>query len=172
LSGKVDGREVDFISLMLKRAVGEMNAEVCEQCGKCSSACPVSRQIEGFNPRRLIERVAIGRTEGLLRSEEIWKCSTCLKCVERCPEDISPYDVILVLRNLAYRAGYEYPPAYDDFIGAVSEKGLAQRPQRVRTRAGEQVDRESLGLPPVDGPKNMERFNEIMRGILGAGRPS
>lgn len=162
--------EVKFISRMLSRLVGEMNAEVCEQCGKCSSACPVSKEIEGFNPRQLIAKVSTGRIDELLKGDAIWTCTTCLKCRERCPEDISPYDVILILRNLAYRAGYSYPKGYDDFIEGVKESGYVSKPQTVRTRDGGKVSREDMGLPEVAGPEDMGRFRGIVEGIIEAGK--
>ena len=165
-----DEREVRFISLMLSRAVGGMNAEVCDQCGKCSSACPVSKEIEGFNPRQMIGKVALGKNEELLKGEAIWTCTTCLKCRERCPEEISPYDVILILRNLAYRAGYNYPSGYDDFVKSVKETGFISAPQSVRGRDGGRVTRSDLGLPEVSGPADMELFRGIVDGIVKAGK--
>jgi len=170
LAAEIDEREVNFISLMLSRAVGAMNAEVCDQCGKCSSACPVSREIEGFNPRQMIGKVALGKIDELLRGEAIWTCTACLKCRERCPKDISPYDVILILRNLAYRAGYSYPRGYDDFIQGVKESGYIVEPQTVRTRDGGRVSRGDLGLPEVSGPEDMDRFRGIIDGIIEAGK--
>ena len=170
MAAEIDEREVNFISLMLSRAVGAMNAEVCDQCGKCSSACPVSREIEGFNPRQMIGKVALGKIDELLRGEAIWTCTACLKCRERCPKDISPYDVILILRNLAYRAGYSYPRGYDDFIQGVKESGYIVEPQTVRTRDGGRVSRGDLGLPEVSGPEDMDRFRGIIDGIIEAGK--
>lgn len=170
MAAGIDEREVKFISLMLSRAVGGMNAEVCDQCGKCSSACPVSKEIEGFNPRQMIGKVALGKNDELLKGDAIWTCTTCLKCRERCPEEISPYDVILILRNLAYRAGYNYPGGYDDFIQGVKESGYISRPQTVRTRDGGKLSREDLGLPEVEGPEDMERFREIVEMIVKAGK--
>jgi len=162
--------EVKFISKMLSRLVGEMNAEVCEQCGKCSSACPVSKEIEGFNPRQLIAKVSTGRLDELLKGDAIWTCTTCLKCRERCPEEISPYDVILILRNLAYRAGYSYPKGYDDFVEGVKESGYVSGPLTVRIRDGGKMSRGDLGLPDVNGPEDMERFRDIVEGIIEAGK--
>jgi len=170
LAAEIDEREVKFISLMLSRAVGAMNAEVCDQCGKCSSSCPVTKEIDGFNPRQMIGKVALGKIDELLRGEAIWTCTTCLKCRERCPEEISPYDVILILRNLAYRAGYSYPGGYDDFIQGVKESGYISSPQTVRTRDGGKVSREDLGLPEVSGPEDMGRFRETVDKIIKAGK--
>jgi heterodisulfide reductase subunit C len=165
---KRDERDLELISLMLRRAVEGIDAELCDQCGKCTSTCPVSRHIEDFNPRQLIAKVAMGMTNNLLKSDEIWTCTSCLKCQERCPEEVSPYDIILVLRNLAYRAGYNYPKGYDDFINRIRLNGLAQNYRKKRGRNGDMVDRESLGLPPIDKPLDMKCFNKVLDGILGA----
>ena len=170
MSDRIDEKEVDFVSLMLRRAVSEMAVEVCEQCGKCPAACPVARHMDGFNPRQLVVKVSLGRIEELLKSGVIWTCTSCLKCRERCPENISPYDVILVLRNLAVRAGYDYPAGYDEFINTVIEHGVAQQPQMVRTRTRERRDRASLGLPPAEKPRDLKQFNEILSRIVRAGR--
>lgn len=173
MSERVDQGEVDvvtrarnFVTLMLQRAVSEMAVEVCEQCGKCPASCPVSRHIESFNPRQLIAKVSLGRIEELLKSEAIWTCTSCLKCKERCPENISPYDVILILRNLAIRAGYEHPVGYDEFIDTIIEEGVPQQPQRVRTRTGERRDRASFGLPPATSPRDIKKFSEVLRNIV------
>ncbi|MBN2336474.1 4Fe-4S dicluster domain-containing protein [Candidatus Bathyarchaeota archaeon] len=170
MSFKVDEKEVRFITLMLQRSVAAMHAEVCEQCGKCSSACPVSKEIEGFNPRQLIAKVALGKMDELLEDEAIWTCTTCLKCRERCPEEISPYDVILVLRNLAYRAGYSYPGGYDDFVEGIKKTGFISEPVEARARGGGRVSRESFGLPAVSGPRDMGAFRGIVEGMIEAGK--
>jgi heterodisulfide reductase subunit C len=166
---EMDEREVEFISFMLQRSISEMATEVCDQCGVCPSVCPVSRHMEGFNPRLLIAKVSYGRIDELLGSEDIWTCTSCLKCKERCPEEISPYDVIMILRNLAYRAGYHYPEAYDDFIKGVRETGYITVPKPVRSRGGEKISREDLGLPQVSGPFDMTVFRSIIDGIVKAG---
>lgn len=170
MNNPINEREVEFVSLMLQRAVGEMATEVCDQCGKCPSACPVAWHMEEFNPRRLIAKVSLGRIDELLKSDTIWTCTSCMKCKERCPENISPYDVILVLRNLAVKGGYSYPAGYDETINTVIEKGITQEPRAVRTRTGERRDRESLGLPPIGRVWDMDRFTEVLSSIVKAGR--
>lgn len=152
----------DFISLMLRRAVKDLTPEYCLQCGGCTGACPVSRIIEDFNPRQIIARVQLGRIRGLLKTDTIWTCASCLKCKERCPSDISPYDLILILRNLAVRMGYDFPDGYKDLVKSVFETGIEQQPQRVRTRTGKRYDRKSLGLPSLQRPLDMEKFAEAL----------
>jgi len=169
LGGTIDDREVEIVSLMLQRAVKEMFTEVCDQCGKCSSACPVARHIETFNPRQIVAKVSLGRMSELLESDEIWTCTSCQKCKERCPENISPYDLIMILRNLAVRAGYPYPEGYDTFIDTVIESGSSQKPRAQKTGANEFCDRAALGLPEVEKPEDMEAFREVVRGFIRRG---
>ena len=85
LSSDVDGKDVEFVAKLLQRSVGDMYVEVCAQCGKCTSNCPVSKVIEGFNPRQLVSKVALGKINELIMEDAIWTCTTCLKCRERCP---------------------------------------------------------------------------------------
>lgn len=154
-------RKIESIYPILMKAVSEV-VEACEQCGKCPASCPVSRHIDGYNPRQIVLKVSLGRIDGLLKSDFLWTCTSCLKCKERCPEMVSPYDVILLLRNLAVRVGCEYPKGYDEFVDAVLKNGFAQQPQIVRTRSREQRDRLSLGLPDAPKPQDMERFREAL----------
>ena len=162
--------EYEFVTKLLENSVSEMNVEVCEQCGKCSSACPVSKEIPGFNPRQLVSKVALGKIDEVLAGEEIWTCTTCLKCRERCPEQISPYDLIQMLRNIAYRHGMNYPVGYDDFVQGIMDRGFVQAPIQVRTRGGGQVTRVQLGLPEPTSPLKMNVFRGIIEGFVKGGQ--
>ena len=106
----------------------------------------------------------------VLAGEAIWTCTTCLKCRERCPEQISPYDIILALRNLAYQQGLNYPAGYDDFINGILERGFISSPVQARTRNGGRVSRISLGLPEPSPPLMMNVFKGIIEGMLKAGQ--
>lgn len=153
----------------LRRARGRMNAEACDQCGKCPSSCPVTAHVEGFNPRQIIAKVALGREVDLMKSQVIWTCTSCLKCKERCPEEISPYDAILALRRIAIDLELPHPVGFDESVKAVVETGLTQQPQLVRTRDKERMDRRSMGLPPAEKPKNMAAYTESLRELLSEG---
>ncbi len=152
----------------LREAVEKMNAEVCDQCGKCPSACPVTARIEGFNPRQIIAKVDLGMEDDLMDSGVIWTCTSCLKCRERCPEEISPYDVILELRREAIAEGRQHPTSYDEAERAVIETGAVSQPQPVRTRGRERRDRASYGLPPVQKPKDQARYTQSIKELREA----
>ena len=152
----------------LRETVSRMNAEVCDQCGKCPSACPVTARIEGFNPRQIIAKVGLGKEEELMKSGVIWTCTSCLKCRERCPEEISPYDVILELRREAISEGYEHPASYDEAEKAVTETGVVQQPQPMRTRSRDRKDRAALGLPPAQKPKDQAKYTQAIKELKEA----
>jgi heterodisulfide reductase subunit C len=106
-----------------KKTANRVNTETCDQCGKCPSTCPVTARIEGFNPRHIIAKVALGREVDLMRSDVIWTCTSCLKCKERCPEKLSPYDIILALRRIAIDLELPHPEGYDVASNTVVETG-------------------------------------------------
>ncbi|MCX6648087.1 MAG: 4Fe-4S dicluster domain-containing protein [Candidatus Bathyarchaeota archaeon] len=152
----------------LREAVSRMNAEVCDQCGKCPSACPVTARIEGFNPRQIIAKVSLGREDDLMKSGVIWTCTSCLKCKERCPEEISPYEVILELRREAIAEGHEHPASYDEAEKAVTETGAVQQPQPARTRSRDRRDRAALGLPPAQKPRDQAKYTQAINELKEA----
>lgn len=152
-----------------QKIVDKVNAEACDQCGKCPSSCPVTARVEGFNPRQIIAKVALGREVDLMKSQVIWTCTSCLKCKERCPEEISPYDIMLALRRIAIHLELPHPEGFDESAKVVAETGAVQQPQLVRTRNKERKDRKSMGLPPAEKPRDMAAYTETLRGILEEG---
>lgn len=129
-----------------QKAADKVNAEACDPCGKCPSACPVTARIEGFNPRQIIAKVDLGKEDALIKSGVIWTCTSCLKCKERCPEEVSPYEVVLELRREVIAEGQQHPTSYDEAERAVTETGVVQQPLPVRTRSRDRKDRAALGL--------------------------
>ncbi|MHA1673405.1 MAG: CoB--CoM heterodisulfide reductase subunit C [Promethearchaeota archaeon] len=80
----------------------------CFQCGTCTGSCPSGRRT-AIRTRQIIRRIALGLDE-VLSSDDIWLCSTCYTCYERCPRSIPVTDVIIKLRNLATQRGFMKPP--------------------------------------------------------------
>ncbi|AFV23584.1 CoB--CoM heterodisulfide reductase subunit C [Methanolobus psychrophilus R15] len=74
----------------------------CMQCGVCSGSCPSGRHT-ALNIRRLVRKAA--RTTDVLKDEQLWMCTTCYNCQERCPRDIDIVDVVLTLRSIAVHEG-------------------------------------------------------------------
>ncbi|MEJ2251267.1 MAG: CoB--CoM heterodisulfide reductase subunit C [Candidatus Lokiarchaeota archaeon] len=83
----------------------EMNQ--CIQCGTCTASCPSGART-ALRTRRLIREVIIG-DDSLLDSSDLWLCTTCFTCMERCPREVPITDIILYLRNLAVQRGHINP---------------------------------------------------------------
>ena len=127
------------------------------------------REGQWFQPSTNYCSFCLGRDEELETSDAIWTCTSCLKCRERCPEEISPYDIILTLRRRAIAHGRPHPFSFDEQAKAVIETGAVAQPQQVRTRSRERKDRASIGLPPATRPNDMTRFARILGEILKEG---
>ena len=76
----------------------------CEQCGLCSSACPLTG-VDGFNIRRILRHVELGLIDEIADSPLPWFCTTCGRCEDVCPNGIEIIAIIRPLRSLS-------PPEY------------------------------------------------------------
>jgi NADPH-dependent glutamate synthase beta subunit-like oxidoreductase len=69
----------------------------CEQCGRCSSACPITG-INGFNIRRLVRYVELDLIDEIAGSPMPWFCTICGRCEDACPNGIKIIDITRSLR--------------------------------------------------------------------------
>jgi Fe-S oxidoreductase len=74
----------------------------CYQCGMCDTVCPWNR-VRTFSMRKLIRQATFGMTE--IENEEIWRCTTCGKCPQRCPRGVGIIEVGVASRRLATEFG-------------------------------------------------------------------
>ncbi len=88
-----DGTEVNF----------PLAGMVCEDCGRCSGVCPVSRTGFGFSPRRLIQQAIVNRTS--VPEEVIYSCLGCELCSSVCPAGVKIADDVLGLRAISFQEG-------------------------------------------------------------------
>jgi heterodisulfide reductase subunit C len=84
---------------------GGKTLDLCYQCGTCTGSCPSGRTT-AFRTRQLIRKAQLGLKDDILPSEELWMCTTCYSCVERCPRDVDIVDIIILMRNMAVQKGY------------------------------------------------------------------
>ena len=70
----------------------------CQDCGKCSSACPLTLAGKSFSPRALANAVIAGDIETPSVIEDIWSCLTCGLCYDRCPSAVNFPEFIKDLR--------------------------------------------------------------------------
>ena len=84
---------------------GAESLELCFQCGTCTGSCPSGRRTP-YRVRQIVRKSLVGLKEEVISSEELWMCSTCYACQERCPREIKIVDIIKLARNEAAKAGY------------------------------------------------------------------
>ena len=80
----------------------------CYQCGRCTAGCPSGRRTS-IRTRQLMRKALIGLDE-VLSDPELWLCTTCFTCYERCPRSVPVTEIILKLRNLSSQRGFMKPP--------------------------------------------------------------
>jgi heterodisulfide reductase subunit C len=143
----------------------------CMQCGICSGSCPSGRHT-ALNIRRIVRKAT--RTTDVLKDEQLWMCTTCYNCQERCPRDIDIVDVVFKLRAIAVHEGImlqehakvselllEYGhavPINNDRRKQRVELGLDELPQTVHSHP-EDLDEvktllESCGFDRLPGNRN------------------
>jgi heterodisulfide reductase subunit C len=96
-----------------------MEAYTCTECGQCTSVCPANITGKKLSPRKIMmdtrDRMEeIGRNidknghfvedgkslyGSYITAEELLACTTCNACVEACPVNIDPLDIIVQLRR-------------------------------------------------------------------------
>ena len=72
----------------------------CEQCGCCSSACPITG-VNGFNVRRIIRHIELDLIDEIADTPFPWSCTTCGRCEGVCPNGIAILDIIRPLRSMS-----------------------------------------------------------------------
>ena len=76
----------------------------CFQCGMCASGCPVASDTD-HKIKRTMHQVLLGLDEQILDKKAIWLCTTCFMCLERCPQNAGPTEVVFALRRISAEKG-------------------------------------------------------------------
>ncbi len=96
-----------------------LDAYACTECGRCSAACPATQTGKKLSPRKIMMdtrdrmedvRKSIrangefhddGKTllHNYITAEELRACTTCNACVQECPVNISPLEIIIEMRR-------------------------------------------------------------------------
>nr|MDO8084054.1 CoB--CoM heterodisulfide reductase subunit C [Candidatus Sigynarchaeum springense] len=132
----------------------------CIQCGTCTASCESGRWT-ALKTRIIIRKVVLGDLS-VLDDPDIWLCTTCYNCLERCPRDVRPTDVIIELRNMAAKRGNMHP-AHKKTVGFLKETGHA-----VPINDQIRKQRKDLGLdelPPTLYKFKMEGDDKVLNNI-------
>lgn len=120
-----------------------LDAYSCTECGRCTSACPANITGKKLSPRKIMmdarDRVEeVGKNIDLhgmsftdnksllgdyISVEELRACTTCNACVEECPINISPLDIILKMRRYLIMEESNSPEEWNMMFGNVENNG-------------------------------------------------
>lgn len=98
LGGK---RESIFIDKVRELLPDGGNLNLCLTCGACSSGCPATG-LDGMDPRKFLRLAALGMDDEILKSDWVWMCTGCMRCVHVCPMEIN-------IPQLVYYARQSWP---------------------------------------------------------------
>lgn len=120
-----------------------LDAYTCTECGRCTSVCPANLTGKRLSPRKIMmdtrDRLAetgknIDANKGFkddgksllddyITREEIWACTTCNACVEACPVNIDPLQIIMELRQYAVMEESRAPAPLNAMFGNMENNG-------------------------------------------------
>ena len=109
----------------------------CIQCGTCTGSCPSGRYTS-LNTRRIV--LSARRNQDVYHDRDLWMCTTCYQCQERCPRGIRIADGILTLRAESVHMGLMLPE-HRRVAGLVIDQGHA-----VPINDDGQAKRKELGM--------------------------
>ena len=81
---------------------GGASFQLCYQCGICDVVCPWNR-VRQFSMRKIVRQATFGLTD--IEQEDIWRCTTCGTCPQRCPRGVNQIEAGVSLRRIATEYG-------------------------------------------------------------------
>jgi heterodisulfide reductase subunit D len=100
----------------IRKLLSDHDIYACQDCGKCSSACPITLVGKPFSPRAMAGRIIAGGVSDPLVDADIWSCLTCGLCHDRCPSAIDFPEFIRELRALECSGGSSAHEAHGGFF--------------------------------------------------------
>jgi heterodisulfide reductase subunit C/nitrate reductase gamma subunit len=118
-----------------------MDAYTCTECGRCTSNCPANLTGKKLSPRKIMmdtrDRLeTVGSLidskkdtndgndlHSLISAEELWACTTCNACVEACPVNISPVEIIMGMRQYLVMEKSEAPAELNSMFANMENNG-------------------------------------------------
>ena len=90
-----------FINKVIEILPDGGNVNLCLTCGACSSGCPATG-LENMDPRPVLRMAALGLDAEILKSDWVWMCTMCRRCIYVCPMNID-------IPELVYHARASWP---------------------------------------------------------------
>ncbi len=130
----------------------------CIQCGGCTGSCPAGRRTS-LRTRLVIRWIQLGLRDNVLSGDDLWACTTCYTCQERCPRQVMITDVIRTARNIAFEEGFakeRHLLVARNFVKTGHSISLTNDIKNVRSKLG-------LAVTPPTALSSDEALREINR---------
>jgi heterodisulfide reductase subunit C len=105
----------------------------------------------------VVRRAQLGLGDEILPSDDLWLCSTCYTCYERCPRGVEVVDIIMALRNLAVREGY-MAEVHSNIVRSLIKNGCS-----IPLTAEIRNIRKKLGLDEI--PRTVLSYEKALRDL-------
>lgn len=145
----------------VKNTPGGETLMLCFQCGTCTASCPSGR-MTAYKTRKLIRKAQLGLKDDVINSPDLWMCTTCYACMERCPRGVQIVDIITILRNNAVAQGImsnEHRKVGEFLLTNGATVPLNEKYEDVRAKLG-------LARRPVNtlgDKKALEDFQKVLK---------
>jgi heterodisulfide reductase subunit C len=120
-----------------------LDAYSCTECGRCTAACPANQTGKLLSPRKImmdtrdrIEEVGKNINQhgadyddgkslfgDYITDEEIWACTSCNACVQECPVNIDPLNIITELRRYSVMEESKMPSELTGMLTNIENNG-------------------------------------------------
>jgi Fe-S oxidoreductase/coenzyme F420-reducing hydrogenase delta subunit len=99
-----------------RKAIAQNNVYSCQDCGKCSSSCPLTLAGKPFSPRALAASIISGSLSEPTVQKDVWACLTCGLCSERCPSSVNFPQFIREIRSILKGTGSGSAEVHGGFL--------------------------------------------------------
>ncbi len=116
-----------------------LESYTCTECGRCTQQCPANITGKKLSPRKIMmdtraraEEIGLGIEKNgaafkdeksllgnYISEEEILACTTCNACVEACPVNINPVDIIMQLRQYKIMEESQAPQSWQMMLSNI-----------------------------------------------------
>ena len=119
---------------------GGSDVMMCFQCGTCTASCP-SGKFTAYRTRKLMRAAQLGLKDETVNTDDLWQCTTCYTCSERCPRSVQIVDVVTAIRNIAVANGKMHDGHKKVAKNLMTYGHTVDNPDKIKAL------RKSLGLP-------------------------